>query len=298
MNPNSLWCYILEKIVYRRSEPSPRTRTVPMQVLAVGLPRSATESLKCALLTLGYDDCYHGWDYVTDLAYLPYWARLSRRKHYSSSSWWCLFPEARKPALLGAADFDEVIGHCRAITDSAASAFAYVLIVAYPDAKVVLNKRTDLDAWERSVDESLVSLGSNPLVRSLRWFDRDFFWLYHVPFGLLYPMIFGYTHATFADVVPGKAKQMNLEHSAMIRGAVPKDRLLKWSVEDGWDPLCSFLGKAVPKDTPFPSSNAGTEFNQRVDEIVKERAAAAMRNLIICTVLVVAVSAAFYSRTD
>lgn len=28
------------------------------------------------------------------------------------------------------------------------------------------------------------------------------------------------------------------EHISMIRGMVPKKRLLEWSVEDGWEPLC------------------------------------------------------------
>ena len=27
-------------------------------------------------------------------------------------------------------------------------------------------------------------------------------------------------------------------HSSMIRGMVSKKRLLEWSVEDGWEPLC------------------------------------------------------------
>jgi hypothetical protein len=294
MNPNSLWFYVLENVIYRRKEPPPRTRTVPMEVLAVGLPRSGTESLKCALLRLGYDECFHGWDYVTDINYVPYWARLTRQKHYNSSSRWCFFPEAKRAAQLTASDFDPVIGHCRAITDSAAAAFAYDLIHAYPDAKVLLNKRTDLDAWERSVDKSLVKLGLNPVVRLLRWFDNDFFWLYHLPFSLMYPVIFDYEHASFSDVVPGKARQKNLEHSAMVRGAVPKERLLEWSVEDGWEPLCAFLGKAVPKDMPFPSSNAGAEFNKKVDDIVKARVAAAIRNLAICVSLLVAAASLMY----
>jgi hypothetical protein len=41
----------------------------------------------------------------------------------------------------------------------------------------------------------------------------------------------------------------------MIRGLVPKDRLLEWYIDDGWEPLCKFLGKPVP-DTPFPHANA------------------------------------------
>lgn len=32
----------------------------------------------------------------------------------------------------------------------------------------------------------------------------------------------------------------------MIRGLVPKERLLEWSVEDGGEPLCRFLGKEPP----------------------------------------------------
>lgn len=43
----------------------------------------------------------------------------------------------------------------------------------------------------------------------------------------------------------------------MIRGLVPKERLLEWYVEDGWEPLCEFLGKPVP-DMKFPRANAAT----------------------------------------
>jgi hypothetical protein len=41
--------------------PTPRIRdpSKPMQVICVGLPRSGTESLQKALLTLGYDYTYH-----------------------------------------------------------------------------------------------------------------------------------------------------------------------------------------------------------------------------------------------
>jgi Sulfotransferase domain len=44
---------------YSSTEPPPRVRTKPMQVLCVGLPRSGTESLQKALLRLGYDYTYH-----------------------------------------------------------------------------------------------------------------------------------------------------------------------------------------------------------------------------------------------
>ncbi len=36
-----------------------------------------------------------------------------------------------------------------------------------------------------------------------------------------------------------------------IRQSVPKDQLLEYSVTDGWDPLCKFLGVPVP-DVTYP----------------------------------------------
>jgi hypothetical protein len=41
----------------------------------------------------------------------------------------------------------------------------------------------------------------------------------------------------------------------MIRGLVPKERLLEWYIEDGWEPLCKFLCKPVP-EVEFPHANA------------------------------------------
>jgi hypothetical protein len=37
----------------------------------------------------------------------------------------------------------------------------------------------------------------------------------------------------------------SVEHSNMIRGLVGRERLLEWTVEDGWEPLCEFLGKPI-----------------------------------------------------
>lgn len=43
-------------------------------------------------------------------------------------------------------------------------------------------------------------------------------------------------------------------HAQNVREAVPADRLLEFSVEQGWEPLCDFLGLPVP-DVPFPHIN-------------------------------------------
>jgi hypothetical protein len=48
-------------------------------------------------------------------------------------------------------------------------------------------------------------------------------------------------------------------HNAAVRAAVPAERLIEWQPGDGWEPLCSRLGLAVPAE-PFPNVNSTEEF--------------------------------------
>jgi hypothetical protein len=42
-----------------------------------------------------------------------------------------------------------------------------------------------------------------------------------------------------------------VRHNEYVRKLVPKDQLLEFRPEDGWKPLCEFLGVPVP-DQPYP----------------------------------------------
>jgi Sulfotransferase domain len=42
---------------------------------------------------------------------------------------------------VGQLEFDQLLGHCRDLTDTPCNMFAAVLIAAYPDAKAVLIRR-------------------------------------------------------------------------------------------------------------------------------------------------------------
>ncbi|OTA61469.1 hypothetical protein K449DRAFT_382870 [Hypoxylon sp. EC38] len=71
----------LENYAYARSELPPKKRTKPIQVLCVGFPRCASESLRQALLKLGYNDTCHGWhDTRGKPDDTPRWVRLCRKK--------------------------------------------------------------------------------------------------------------------------------------------------------------------------------------------------------------------------
>ena len=43
-------------------------------------------------------------------------------------------------------------------------------------------------------------------------------------------------------------------HNAWVKSLVSSDRLLVWNIKDGWEPLCKFLNKPVPK-IPIPYEN-------------------------------------------
>ena len=49
-------------------------------------------------------------------------------------------------------------------------------------------------------------------------------------------------------------------HNDAVREGVPAGRLLEWTVTDGWEPICTRLGVAVPDSPsrgPTPPRNGG-----------------------------------------
>lgn len=44
-------------------------------------------------------------------------------------------------------------------------------------------------------------------------------------------------------------------HNKWVRELVPEGQLLEYQPSMGWEPLCEFLGKEIPKDEPFPWVN-------------------------------------------
>lgn len=66
----------------------------------------------------------------------------------------------------------------------------------------------------------------------------------------------------------------------MIRGLDPKERLLEWTVEDGWEPLCEFLGKPIP-DEDFPHVNTAEGFDGQEKCIGQKYVLGALKNLAV-----------------
>ncbi|KAJ5138752.1 uncharacterized protein N7515_003600 [Penicillium bovifimosum] len=266
--------FALQQLLYGFPEPAPHKRSKPLEVLCLGLPRTGTESLSVALRTLGLPT-YHGWDVVfeTDGSKLQHCTELVRRKYNGAHD---------GDVQITSAEFDIILGDHQAVVDSVSVLFGPELFAAYPDAKVILNVRPDIDAWYRSIDKTIAQgIGQSWTLWGMQWFCPQIYWLYSLYLRYGYPGVFRGVPGT--DGIQRNAKWVYRDHCNMVRGMVPKDRLLEWSVDDGWEPLCKFLDKPVP-DEPFPRTNAPGNFAERKDELVKRCLVQCVRNLTLTSV--------------
>jgi hypothetical protein len=160
---------------------------------------------------------------------------------------------------------------------------------AYPDAKVVLTNR-DINKWQKSMQSSagvVLSWKTWPLVAK---FD---------------PTIVGPWYH-FTQVLLGHLcnndwgeplRQTYIEHYKKVREVVPKENLLEFTVgQDGWEPLCEFLGKEVPEGD-FPRTNDGEAFVQVHAWMYKQAAVKMFSKLTVSGLLAGAVvGAAWFWR--
>ncbi|KAF5695076.1 ARCA-like protein [Fusarium denticulatum] len=243
---------------------------------------SATESLQTALLKLGYDHTYHGWDIVYETPnYSSKWVGLCRKKWFGSLD---------GNTTITKEEFDEILGHSVAVTDAAASVFAAELIAAYPDAKVVLNYRKDLDAWHESAVKTLVSVHENWALCILSCLGKVPFWGWHVYERFMWPGLFRALDGNIETGIARNGKWVYKEHCNMIRGLVPKEKLLEWTVEDGWEPLCKFLDKPVP-DEPFPHVNKASGWEKHEAEVTKRYLMSALSGVAVLSAVGIATGA-------
>jgi hypothetical protein len=213
-----------------------------MRLIGAGLPRTGTLSQKVALEMLGLAPCYHMVNVLMNLDEAQVWRR----------------------ALDGEGPWDEVFDGFQATVDWPGSFFYPELVEAYPDAKVFLSVR-DADAWERSMRDTIWGLFyGDMLIRDLGSARArvDAKWN-----GYLEMMREMWEQSGLIDA--GTDTTSESMKSAMerfneeVQQNVPADRLLVWSVSDGWEPLCEFMELPVP-DTPFPHLNDSKEFGERI----------------------------------
>lgn len=76
------------------------------------------------------------------------------------------------------------------------------------------------------------------------------------------------------------AKKVYLEHYELVRRLTPKERLLEFELGAGWEPLCTFLGTAVPR-MPFPRGNESAVMREKLRIVMRRGLLTAVRNGLV-----------------
>ncbi|PIG90071.1 NAD dependent epimerase/dehydratase [Aspergillus arachidicola] len=224
-------------VPYPSMEP-PAHREKKMKVLALGMSRTGTMSLYVALKKLGYN-CYHMAECSLDQRNRPLglWTKAINAKFNGDG------PSFRAQTLTKC--FGATI---QAVTDIPCILFAEELMDAYPDAQIVLTTRP-VDSWLSSMQRTFYAILSWKRWALLEFIDR-------VPTHLI-------PGSLYSQSVPKHFKVFRLPtgfeaHYDQVHAAARarERKVLEFKVQDGWDPLCQFLGKET-SDEPFPHVNEG-----------------------------------------
>ena len=204
-----------------------------VEIIGAGFGRTGTASLKRALELLGYAPCHHMSEVL---------------KQPRTTVDWTTALNGDPSVLPG------LLQGYRATLDFPACLLWRELADLYPAAKVLLSVR-DPQSWYASARATIL----NPI----RGQNID-----EQLAALLLP---------FSEAMAGRGFRRDLSeadtiavfnrHNEKVRAEVDPDRLLVHEAGQGWEPLCAFLGVAVP-DVPFPRSNDSASFRDNVGKVL------------------------------
>ena len=200
-----------------------------LEVIAAGLGRNATFSMKFALEKLGFGPCHHMSEvFANGRQQVPLWIAASQ----------------------GNPDWDAIFAGFRSCSDYPSASYWRELADHYPDAKVVLTTRNP-DSWFDSVSETIFS---PRMLDSLKGSPVEV---------MLNGVIFDHFDRDITD--RAYMTDWYVKRNREVVDTLPPERLLQFHPKMGWQPLCDFLGVAVP-DVPFPRVNSRDELGAASDE--------------------------------
>lgn len=205
-----------------------------LELIGAGYGRTGTDSTKEALNILGLR-CYHMREVIgnpDNAHHVDFWRRVAEMPPGTAHDW------------------SKVFADYRAAVDNPAACVWQELMDAYPDAKVLLTVHPGgAEAWYDSVMDTIYFTE-----RLWQWRVLETVTPFARKFGpMARTLIWQRFHkGTMPDRSAAIAEYHH--HIAAVKAAVPADRLLIFSVADGWAPLCAFLGLPVP-DQSFPRIN-------------------------------------------
>lgn len=221
---------------------------MPLKIIGAGYGRTGTMSTYTALRQLGFP-CYHMIEVLQNKAnvgHLDFWREVAHMPPGTQADW------------------ERVFANYTASVDNPASCVWRELIEAYPEAKVVLTLHPrGAEAWYDSTIDTIYFTESMWQFRVLRIATR-----FGRKFGdMSHRLIWQRAHrGTMNDRAAAIAEYHR--HVQEVEAAVPPERLLVFSVDQGWEPLCAFLGVPAP-DTPFPNVNDRQQIKKTIADMTK-----------------------------
>jgi Sulfotransferase domain len=216
-----------------------------LKVIGAGYGRTGTMSLYTALNQLGLP-CYHMMEVFQHREHLDFWYDVANTPTGSQHDW------------------EKVFANYAAAVDNPACCEWRELAAAYPDAKVILTLHPrGPDAWYESTIDTIYFTENRWQFRVLK-LTSSFF----RKFGdMSRKLIWVRSHG---DTMPDRAKAIARyqQHIEEVKAALPPDRLLIYTVDQGWEPLCKFIGLAVPA-TPFPNVNDRAQIKQTIANMTR-----------------------------
>lgn len=222
---------------------------MPLKVIGAGFGRTGTMSLNAALNQLGLRS-FHMLEILrkrpSDLR-LEFWRQVANAPVGTQHNW------------------ERAFSSYTATVDTVACSVWRALATAYPNAKIILTLHPrGAQAWFESAKQTYYSLADHnwqfrvleivtPLGRQFGDLSRKLIW----------ERLHG---GAMND--RGKAISHYERHIEEVRATVPKDRLLVFSADQGWAPLCRFLEAEEPAGG-FPNVNDRAEAASIIADITR-----------------------------
>jgi hypothetical protein len=198
-----------------------------LRIIGAAFPRTGTMSVKKALKILGIEPCYHMNEVFLHPQHIPLWQAAATG----------IFP-----------DWKMLLAGYACTLDAPACQFWRELAACFPVAKILLLRR-DPERWYASMRATICPVVYSPAGASdpaLSLIRQIFFETYF--------------EGRFDEKV--YAIDRYRRYCDEVMNTFEAGRVLDYTVSQGWEPLCEFLGYAVPQ-VEFPHLNTTEQFVTR-----------------------------------
>lgn len=218
-----------------------------LKIIGVGFGRTGTLSTQSALNQIGYN-CYHMNEAMhnPNLSHLNFWLKVAKAPKKTQHDW------------------NKAFEGYNATVDYPGSCVWEELVETYPEAKVILTLHPKgPEAWYNSTFNTIYTVQKMWESKIVALFSRRTRKIIQMTKHLIWKNFLNGTMENERDAIA-----LYNEHIENVKKQIPADRLLIYSVDQGWEPLCNFLGKKAPK-TNFPKVNDKVEMKQTINKLSK-----------------------------